>query len=36
MGNLAWRFDEREYNYVKEVLNSRFNTSVGLKNRIKK
>lgn len=24
MGNLAWRFDEREYNYIKEVLDSGF------------
>ncbi len=24
MGSLAWRFDEREYNYVKEVLDSGF------------
>ena len=27
MGNLAWRFDEREYNYVKEVLDSGFGSS---------
>lgn len=24
MGNLAWRFDEREYQYIKEVLDSGF------------
>lgn len=24
MGNLSWRFDEREYNYIKEVLDSGF------------
>ena len=24
MGDLSWRFDEREYNYVKEVLDSGF------------
>lgn len=27
MGNLAWRFDEREYNYVKEVLDTGFASS---------
>src|SRR4030042_4966189 len=24
MGDLSWRFDEREYNYIKEVLDSGF------------
>lgn len=24
MGNLSWRFDDREYNYIKEVLDSGF------------
>lgn len=24
MGDLSWRFDEREYNYIREVLDSGF------------
>jgi hypothetical protein len=24
MGDLSWRFDEREYKYLKEVLDSGF------------
>ena len=27
MGDLSWRFDEREYNYIKEVLDSGFASS---------
>lgn len=27
MGDLSWRFDEREYKYVKEVLESGFASS---------
>ncbi len=27
MGDLSWRFDEREYNYIKEVLDSGFTGS---------
>ena len=27
MGDLSWRFDEREFNYIKEVLDSGFASS---------
>jgi len=38
MGNLAWRFDEREYNYIKEVLDSGFasGTSGNMNSRLEK
>ena len=27
MGDLSWRFDENEYNYIKEVLDTGFASS---------
>ena len=27
MGDLSWRFDEKEYNYIKEVLDTGFASS---------
>lgn len=38
MGDLSWRFDEREYGYIKEVLDSGFasGTSGSMNNRLEK
>lgn len=38
MGDLSWRFDEREYNYIKEVLDSGFasGTSGSMNTRLEK
>lgn len=38
MGDLSWRFDEREYNYIKEVLDSGFasGTSGNMNTRLEK
>jgi len=38
MGDLSWRFDEREYNYIKEVLDSGFasGTSGSMNGRLEK
>lgn len=38
MGDLSWRFDEREYNYIKEVLDSGFasSTSGNMNSRLEK
>ena len=38
MGDLSWRFDEREYKYIKEVLDSGFasGTSGNMNSRLEK
>jgi len=38
MGDLSWRFDDREYNYIKEVLDSGFasSTSGSMNSRLEK